>query len=476
MSLTTLSSQEFYLDMKKSQFKIPIELAKKNFRNIQKLVEKHRVASLKLLASLAKDDLSKKDKLKLCKRLVQSQENFNKKLSLRVSQHNEFISRLVARLERLKLLEQIDGNQNASDFDQQVKDFYKDEIGLLVIDFMLKRSKTEDPLHHLDSNPGVQLAEDLGLSKLIDSDVILQGLSIYNEIRLHKNLKLLATWCVENKKNLNANRQEAELDENLEFETYFQEFIEKVKANDLYGALQISREKLQTYGGEQANFEKLAEGTALLWYNQMQSEVSKLLEDSDRACSAQLNQEQIDSIDFYDTGRQTIDNIRDNVKVYQDLLDDVKWKQLADFFLCNFNMLYGIEQSIPLLNMMSIGGAALKTKSCTLHDSHGSSGFIGDCPVCALDKLMDILPYSHQVKSNIYENPVMLPNGNIYQSSKLLQLNQNMNYSMDGQKPVDQDNTAFEDDSWMKLKGFVIRDPLTSEKYYAEDLEKVFPT
>ena len=50
---------------------------------------------------------------------------------------------------------------------------------------------------------GIKQAEELREKiKTIDYDIIIQGIKIYDEIVINKNLKLLKQWCIENKKNL----------------------------------------------------------------------------------------------------------------------------------------------------------------------------------------------------------------------------------------------------------------------------------
>ncbi|VEU23809.1 DEKNAAC104792 [Brettanomyces naardenensis] len=536
MSLSdTLCSPEFYLDLKGSQFKIPVELAKKNFKNLQKMIEKHKSGVAKHFKQLKEADLAKQEKLRIVNKMIQSQEVFNKKLSVRVSQHNEFIERLICRIDRVKRLEAIgkrarNGSDDESETDGKVApvallsdelvDFYKDEINLLVINFLLKTSKGEDPLHSLETNPGYQLAKHLKLTKLIDYDVILQGLSIYNKIKLNKNLKLLVAWCSENKKSLSQNRQKSKTDTNLEFETYFQRFIEMIKEGDLYGALEIANKNLVDYVdnekeeeevAEKSNFDKLSTGVALLWYSMIRDSTQNMIRKSMQVTEGE---EEIQAVDYYDAGYQMLDGIRENIEPYEELLDDRKWSKLADFFLFNFNLLYGLDQRIPLLNMLSIGGAVLKTKTCLtplkdtddvsfgriLNDITPNSEWLkkfttNQCPICSPDlkELMHILPCSHQVKSNIYDDPVLLPNGNIYPSEKLLMINRNMHYKKgedengDTEKDDDEDgdDEAYEDlfttgikgDAlWKKLSKFVIKDPATGENFHAEQLVKVYPT
>ncbi|OWB76099.1 hypothetical protein B5S32_g248 [[Candida] boidinii] len=724
-----LHSIDFLLRLKKSQFKIPIELIKKNFKNLNKLIEKHNHTVLKYVSSIEKlnnlnENLDKK--LLLLNKLISIQESYNKKLSFRVKQHNDFVDRLIIRINYLKTLNQTrnslikshtklqdDNNNNINDDDisnnsgnhndskksdndnknnngmsfNEMASYYDNEVNLLLVDYLIKMSNNNYTPATMDSNTGVKLAKFLKLDKLIDYDIILQGLNIYHEIKDKKNLKILIDWCNENKdalklirdSNLSSSgirKQSSSLPSSsdnrsklrrksssvsttatdrpiedpqnplftksssksrrntisgntkinnsppvigynsLEFEAHFQNFIEYIKDDNLFEALDILNNHLIDYidtssssnlnstvndsftfsdiksrsnsskrrkssvisasdflefSNERtldslneaaieddeddkdsksrrashskssssaprmiieskyeeddeeeddnddddddensendplnknpeafANFSKIQSGAALLFWNSLSSVVSDAKNNIDDGIAIENSPDSHDkgptmesdirsarrtsaTLSYYDPEVETSFRINNNLKPYKILLDDERWKQLADFFLFNFNELYGIDQKLSLLTILSCGISALKTKSCENHDfnknlnlqkddpnkqngnhhhhihhhhSHKKlngtatlnfDNIINDisklndketmiatfslnsCPICSTElfELTKELPFSHQIKSNIYENPVMLPNGNIYQRDKLIKLNQN---------------------------------------------------
>ncbi|OUM52242.1 hypothetical protein BVG19_g1412 [[Candida] boidinii] len=755
-SVVTLNSNElhsidFLLKLKKSQFKIPIELIKKNLKNLNKLVEKHNHTVLKYVSSIEKLSNSNENldkKLLLLNKLISLQESYNKKLSFRVKQHNDFVDRLIIRIKYLKTLNHTrtslikghskllqdennnndnnDNNNNTNDDDvsnssininkaskdstsiihndnktnngmsfNEMASYYDGEVNLLLVDYLIKMSNDNYTPSTMESNTGVKLAKFLKLDKLLDYDIILQGLNIYHEIKDRKNLKILIDWCNENKDALKLIRDsnlsgggtrkqsstlsfssdnrsklrrksssistpatDRPIDDpqnplfnisssksrrnttvginvntklnnppvigynSLEFEAHFQNFIEYIKDDNLFEALDILNNHLidyidtssssnlnstandsfsfsdiksrsnsskrrkssvisasdfldfsnertldslnevaieddeddkdsksrrashgvssstprmiieskyeeddeEEYDDEDeddensendplnknpeafANFSKIQSGAALLFWNSLSSVVSDAknsINDSSTTDSkfskSSLDNHDKDSemdsdirsarrtsatLSYYDPEVETSFRINNNLKPYKILLDDERWKQLADFFLFNFNELYGIDQKLSLLTILSCGISALKTKSCENHDfnknlnsqkddvnkkshnnhnrhlnshqnhrHHKSNGAatinfdniindisnlndketmiatfsLNSCPVCSTElfELTKELPFSHQIKSNIYENPVMLPNGNIYQRDKLIKINQN---------------------------------------------------
>lgn len=83
------------------------------------------------------------------------------------------------------------------------------------------------------------------------------------------------------------------------------------------------------------------------------------------------------------------------------------------------------------------------------------------CPVCSEEfaPIAKDLPYAHHIQSKLFENPVMLPNGNIYDAKKLKALALNLNRS----------NLA-------DLQEFEVVDPIDKKKYPETDFIKMYPT
>ncbi|KAG7853912.1 hypothetical protein KL939_005319 [Ogataea angusta] len=499
-----IDSVDFHLQLKQSQFRTPTEVLRKNFKSIQKLVESQKsycISQIKLIENTR----NKQEKLNLIDSTIQQQEIFNGEIERRVKEHNKYITKLKLRVQKLKQFQTIyDGRRRDRSDEETLTKYaalYKEEINLLLIDFLLKSSYM-DPLHSDEYNSGVILAKKLGLDNLIDYDVILQGLAIYKEIKYHKNLKILIKWCTENKKNLKSIQEENDPNSSLKFETYFQSFIENVKLGELTKALEIASEYLVDFLDTNVddNLYKIASGAALLCWNRT------YLNDPNQL---HHNRQHDKTSSFYDQSMNLVSQIEGNVSPLKELLEESKWSKLADFFLFNFNSIYGISQKPDLLLLLSVGSTALKTRSCMrsstlsqartgdisfddyLIDQRSKDGRVAihnECPICSPDlyELTHDIPFSHQVKSNIYDNPVMLPNGNIYQYDKL----SSKSYKISGEN-FDQSklmpaqlskelNDSFgvlsKDRFTGLLDNYEILDPLTGEVFKREQITKVFPT
>ncbi|CAL9731388.1 protein Fyv10p [Monosporozyma unispora] len=198
---------------------------------------------------------------------------------------------------------------------------------------------------------------------------------------------------------------------------------------------------------------------------------------------------------------------KDNLLQYLDLLGDENWIKLNELFLDEYYEMYGISKNEPLLIYLSLGISALKTKAC-LHDDdtitkytniiQTSNPYINDailnnkeqlpqkrkstaedtnnklnnikdeldtnynsCPVCtdSFTSIAQDLPYAHHTESKLFENPVMLPNGNIYDAERLKLLALNLRVK---QITPLQEGEVF--------------DPIDKQIYLETDFVKMYPT
>lgn len=501
-----IKNPDFYISLRKSQFKTPIEVLKKNFKNLQKLIEKNNQLIGKLLVNI-KSTNDKNEKIKLLNKIIELQENFNKKLSIRVKQHNEYVNRLVLRIERLHYINDLYNKYShlsKKEIDlgipKELQEFYRTENNILIVEYLLRQYSPNN--HDESNNPGILLAKKFNLEKYIDIDIILQGLKIFEEIVQKKNLKLLKQWCIENKKNLKIIKDSFPelITSDIEFECDFQEFMEKINKNEYTQALIYAQKNLTNNGNAIDNFEKISKGSSVIW----SKFINETLQNS-------LKQNKIDKNDpfSYYSADLTISTPNQILQVYSKLLSFAKWEELGEFFLMNFRFLYGMSQLSPLVTILSIGGSVLKTKTC-IHNTSSSSGvnyhnfinssnkqslnkFINstDCPVCSveLNEITEPLPYSLQTKSNIFDDPVMLPNKNIYSYKDLMFFNREelvqRTHSSSKHKRIVASSGDLEIGEFVtgKLKfpdtslfEKTIMDPMTGELITLGSLEKVFPT
>ncbi|KAK6886675.1 Protein FYV10 [Candida tropicalis] len=440
----------FHIQTHQTQFKIPVELIKKNFKSIQKLIEKQKKQLTEDINKIKKiKNLSNESKLELIQKLIKNFEIFNKKLINSIKKDEEFRSRLIARLENLQELEK----------------------------FVIHSDNLSE------SNNGK-------LMKLIDYDLFENFNKVFVSIIQNHDLTLIISWFNENRNALK------KINSNLEFEINYCKFLTLIENGDINEAINYSREHLSSYGNKEnypderdnlnhlINLERLKSLGGLLVFRSMEQQQEEDLQNSNQLTFS--NKLMINSIQF---------------KEYQKLLSNERWESLSQCFIENFTKLYGITKNYPIYIYLSAGLSSLKTKSC-YHNSENTIfkdlntlssdnmdtdklqdlsdeenivlsdkkyrgpnyyyqllNKINNCPVCSpeLFKLSQNLPYA-QLITSIFNNPFKLPNGNIYPFDKLLSPND---------KYLSEKNTL--------LRLNQIKDPLTKEIFSIDNCIRVFP-
>jgi macrophage erythroblast attacher len=423
-------SVDFHLRTQQANFRVPYELLRKNIKDIQKLDEKQFRKIAELTSDLSKNDVDKKAKLR---QIIASMKHYEKKMRARYDAEQELISRIktrIAKLTELKTLkEAISADKDHKDADvnrERLLSWYRDQTNLLIVEYLLRNNVTKG------DNPGLALLKDLKFDELVDSDIILKSNQISNSILLNHDLIPLIGWIQENKSYLKKTKS------SLEFQSRFQEYIEFIKKGEISSALSIFNSHLA--GFTRTNFEeiRLASGLLIFLHDDCLTEEPKL-------------------------------------KKYVDLFSEERYKYLSDLFLEIYYKMYGIPQDDPLLVYLSVGISTLKTKSCKCASTDKedlnfetllkkkmnqredpSNPNNHNCPVCSLEmnQLSEQLPYSHNVESFLFDNPVMLPNGNIFDKTKLISYTKGL-------------KTLAEDE---------LMDPITSTTFKIDDLVTMYPT
>ncbi|KAK6885310.1 Protein FYV10 [Candida tropicalis] len=483
----------FHIQTHQTQFKIPVELIKKNFKSIQKLIEKQKKQLTEDINKIKKiKNLSNESKLELIQKLIKNFEIFNKKLINSIKKDEEFRSRLIARLENLQELEKFvihsdvktnkdkdknndNNNSSSNDDDKSNGNSESTDEGDKVLD-----------LH----NPNLINCNNGKLMKLIDYDLFENFNKVFVSIIQNHDLTLIISWFNENRNALK------KINSNLEFEINYCKFLTLIENGDINEAINYSREHLSSYGNKEnypderdnlnhlINLERLKSLGGLLVFRSMEQQQEEDLQNSNQLTFS--NKLMINSIQF---------------KEYQKLLSNERWESLSQCFIENFTKLYGITKNYPIYIYLSAGLSSLKTKSC-YHNSENTIfkdlntlssdnmdtdklqdlsdeenivlsdkkyrgpnyyyqllNKINNCPVCSpeLFKLSQNLPYA-QLITSIFNNPFKLPNGNIYPFDKLLSPND---------KYLSEKNTL--------LRLNQIKDPLTKEIFSIDNCIRVFP-
>lgn len=415
-------SVDFHARLQESSLKIPVESMKRNIKGLQKIDEKVFKKTDDLVKEMAKCKTKEAQRQKL-KQIVASLKTHEKKVKSKIEVEKNLQTRIRKRLDKLEELKRLkDSGAAIHDLnDTRLLKWYRDQTNLLVADYLLKND------HNVDSNSGLLLLKSFHFEDMIDSDIILLSNKISSHI-LNKDLGVLIQWINDNKSYLK------KIKSRLEFETRFQEYVELVKSSDFSGAIRLFNDYLIQF--TRTYFRDIQLATGLLIF----------------AKKAQCN----------------VGNV--NFQRYNALLSADRYTYLSDLFLSIYYKMHGIPEEDPLLVYLSVGVSSLKTRSClTSHetdvmsfdhilaeklstDDHFEQS---SCPICSLEfrQLNSLLPYSHVVQSHLFETPVMLPNGNIYDKAKLLAFSK-------GSNP----------------QGDEIVDPIKLESFTTADMITMFPT
>lgn len=571
MSGEPLLSPDSYLALRSSQFKVPLELARKNLRNIQRLNKKHTSTLRVRLKRLQNKKLSKAQKLEAIDKLINLQKSFRKEIARRAKHHNEFVSRLVVRAERLanfedlvkearkyqneKDLEEqlgsssslfVDSNNDMTDtsnrnegvsfkraktfknaspeycqsliselaqkggskagkLSRQIKKFLNDEIYLNVIEYLLRTSIHEDASAKMNGNIGLSLAKKFGLTKFIDWDVISQGISIYRRIMKHMDLKILIAWCSENEKKLKELNLQSSKGTDLTYETSFNLFVSKIEHLQLFDALNIASNRLIDHSADfysddslenspqnkcssGVKFERFL-GPGILYFSTIKGSLSlkQLATNPEGEYTTTAFGKNNDYGVCFGDFQKRQQRIKENIQMYEDQLGEQKWKSLAEFFLTNFNAVYGMESTISLIDLLEVGLPVLKTRYCELYKelstNHGplAKYMVSSCPICSSTFGEYSCQCSHQVVSNVFSDPVLTPDRYIFSSAKLY----NSTLGLKRAEKSDEKYAHIQPNGdflaaaegkfpWSELH-FSFPNPLTGTLIEASEIRKVYP-
>lgn len=476
---------DFHIQTHQPQFNIPIQLIKKNFKLIQKLIEKQKKQTGDEIAKIKKNvNLPKKIQLEMIRKLISSFETFQKKLQTLIKKDEEYRSRLVARLENILQLSKYTDAQDMLNFhNPNLINWYRNETNLLIVDYLIKSNTHEE-------NLGNKLLESLAktnpkISKLIDHDLYLDYNKVYLSITKAHDLSLIIHWFNDNKSSLK------KIHSNLEFEINYCKYLTLIESGDVNEAIKFSQDNLSSYGNKENysveemgnykhNLERLKGLGGLLVYRSMDNSFPNMLFSNKLMFQSQPYRE------------------------YEKLLSNERWENLGRCFIDNFIKLFGITTNYPLFVYLSAGLSGLKTKSCyhntentvfkeatplettpvlptlitpanftsytapvtplTVRKYRGPDYYyrllhkVNNCPVCSPEmfQLSRNLPFA-QLITSIFNNPFRLPNGNIYQFDKLLSLGE-----------------LLPERSTLLRQGQV-KDPLTHEVFFIDNCIRVFP-
>lgn len=485
----------FSIQTQHAQFSIPNELIKKNFKLIQKLVEKQKKQITDEIAKIKKDPtLDATQKLAIVKKIIKNFESLQRKIALAIKKDEDYRKRFRARAEYLAKLETFafSSPREKGDEDEENEDkmldlhneglinWYRDITNLLIIDYLIKSNNRRD------SNLGIKLMKRLQetsfpqIADLIDFDVYDNFNEVYLSINDDHDLEPITAWYNENRNSLKR------INSNLQFEIHYCRYLSMVEKGDVAEAIEYCKTNLAPYAiksnynaddlvNYEQNRKRLTEVGAPLVYLVKLTPQTKFASERRPWDSLLKPFEKSSPTPMYPN--------------FIKVSSDSRWKGLSKCFTEDFTKIYGLSNTYPLLVYLSAGISSLKTKSCYCNqqntifksdigndmsldldsNSHrdlslrGPNQYykllskINQCPVCSpeLYRLSQNLPYA-QLITSIFDNPFKLPNGNIYPFDKLL-------------NPLDKSQSEN-----VVRKGKV-QDPLTQEFFFIDDCVRVFP-
>ncbi|GAB7347791.1 hypothetical protein MBLNU459_g5332t1 [Dothideomycetes sp. NU459] len=374
--LTTLKlipDQHLLLDQ--PLLRLPYELARKNFKQAQRHVEKASADTLSSLqsattaaaAAAASASASPDATLASLDAMIAKAQTLKRKLEALHAEEETLHRSQRARIQHLQQLHEI-----PSLADVKYDEWSKVRLDRMLVDYLLRRGYTDS---------AAQLAKEKGIEELVDVDAFMACGAIEESLRSGRTAECLS-WCGENKQALK------KINSNLELELRLQQFIELARSGDTTRLIEATIHARKHLGAHQETDYGLRAGGLLAYPSTTLTEPYRTM---------------------YASGR---------------------WEYLAQLFIKTHHEIFSLPPR-PLLHIaLSAGLSALKTPAChsayASSSSNGSSSTTSVCPICSteLNELARNVPYAHHSKSYVENDPVVLPNGRIYGRERLWSLNE----------------------------------------------------
>ncbi|KAK7531347.1 negative regulation of gluconeogenesis [Phyllosticta citribraziliensis] len=398
---STKLNAEQHLLLDQPLLRMPYELARKNFKTAQRYAEREQTYILKELKNTTSAAASASQTGDATQTLSQLDNMINRMQGLKrklETLHTEESNIQRATKTRIQHLDDLYGIPSLADV--KYEEWSKVRLDRLLVDYLLRSGYGES---------AKALAKEKDIEELVDVDAFVQCEKISESLRNGRCQEALA-WCGDNKQGLK------KLESNLEFELRLQQYIEMVRSGNTQKLMEATMHARKYLAPHHDNQFAIRAAGLLAFPPDTPAEPYRSLYSSDR------------------------------------------WQKLADLFMKTHHTLYSLPPR-PLLHIaLTAGLSALKTPSChsqyTSSSANATSTSTSVCPICSteLNELARNVPYAHHTKSNVEDDPVVLPTGRIYGRSRLMEMNQKLGTP----------------------KGYV-KDPLAPNLIYEEgQLKKVF--
>ncbi|OQE32227.1 hypothetical protein PENSTE_c001G01674 [Penicillium steckii] len=359
---------ESHIILDQPLLRLPNDLARRNFKSVQRAVEREEKYILPTLLEMnygslleeSESESTQEQTLSTLDNMLSRMQGLKRKMQTLQEEEKRIQTQSRKRIQHLETLHKIPTLADVK-YDQ----WSRVRLDRLLVDHMLRSGYSES---------AKQLAEERGIEDLVDLGVFMQCQRVVESLRRGETKEALQ-WCGENKAALKKSQH------NLEFELRLQQYIELVRSQDQTKKIEaIAHAKKYLVTNQETQNKEIMRAAGMLVFTQ-------------------------------DT----------RAEPYQTLFSTERWKYLSDLFIKTHHELLSLP-SQPLLHIaLSAGLSALKTPLC--HSAHtstssNSSSSMGSsvCPICSteLNDLARKMPYAHHSKSYVAGDSIVLPNGRVY--------------------------------------------------------------
>ncbi|CAG8034944.1 unnamed protein product [Penicillium salamii] len=350
--------------------RLPHELARRNFKSVQRAVEREKeyvIPALKDTANASLSNTQTPDQtLAALDAMISRMQGLKRKMEGLQEEEKKIHNQSRKRIQHLEALHKIPSLADVK-YDQ----WSRVRLDRLLVDHMLRSGY---------SDSAQKLAKERGIEDLVDLGVFTQCQRVVESLRKRETKEALQ-WCGENKAALKKTQH------NLEFELRLQQYIEMVRTQDKSKKVEaIIHAKKYLVSNQQSQNTEIMRAAGLLVFTQ-------------------------------DT----------RAEPYKSLFSLDRWSYLSNLFVKTHHELLSLP-SQPLLHIaLSAGLSALKTPLChsayqsSSSNSQSTSTYV--CPICSteLNDLARKMPYAHHSKSYVESDPIVLPNGRVYGKHRLIE-------------------------------------------------------
>ncbi|KAJ5728015.1 hypothetical protein N7493_004345 [Penicillium malachiteum] len=387
-----LNPESHYI-LEQPLLRLPQELARRNFKTVQRVVEREKEYVIPALLDAANGSITRTQTpdqtLAALDAMIARMQGLKRKMEGLQEEERRIQDQSRKRIQHLQALDQIPSLADVK-YDQ----WSRVRLDRLLVDHMLRSGHAES---------AKQLATEREIEDLVDIGVFTQCQRIVKSLR-QGDTKDALQWCGENKAALKKSQH------NLEFELRLQQYIEMVRSPDQSKKLEAilhARKYLIPYRDAQGR--EVMKAAGLLVYTQRT----------------------------------------------RTSFPPERWTYLSSLFVKTHHELLSLP-SQPLLHIALSGGlSALKTPLChsaySSPSSNSQSTNTSVCPICSteLNELARKMPYAHHSKSYVEPDAIVLPNGRVYGKARLLEISKNLG-AVDEGKVKDPTTGQVYDESEMK--------------------------